>query len=285
MTIPPSAPTASRTAERVAALRAAHPLLDRPPYLLDDPVAIALLDPAAVSLLRSTPERLETPGARTLRSHVLLRSRVAEDRLREATARGVRQYVVLGAGFDTFAYRQPEWAHALTITEIDQPATQSVKLARLASAAIAVPTNVVHGAIDFEREPLADGLRRIGVRTDEPIFFAWLGVIMYLTDAAVGATFRAIAALPAGSEVVFTFALPATDVARFDGTETLSASAAALGEPWLSFHEPETLGPRLTRMGFSDVEFFSPDALAKYYEERTDELPRPKRVSIGAARV
>ena len=120
---------ASRTALGVAALRAAHLLLDARPSLLDDPVSGVLLAPWALEAIRQHPKRFQTPGARALRTHVLLRSRYAEDRLEAAFACGVRQLVVLGAGFDTFAYRQPAWAGNLTIFEVDQPASQGHKRA------------------------------------------------------------------------------------------------------------------------------------------------------------
>ena len=122
----------SRTALGVALLRAAHQLLDGEPKILADQPIVHLLGPEGLTRLRTLADELQTPSARRLRAHVLLRSRFAEDRLADAVRRGVRQYVLLGAGLDTFALRQPAWASEITIVEIDRPETQAAKRARLA---------------------------------------------------------------------------------------------------------------------------------------------------------
>src|SRR5262249_22024613 len=140
------------------------------------------------------------------RSHVVLRSRVAEDRLADAVARGVRQYVVLGAGFDTFAYRQPDWASGLRIFEVDHPESQAAKFAALASAGVTVPRNVTFVPVDFERESLAHALSAARFDAARPAFVSWLGVMVYVDAAAAASVFRMVASLPASSEIVFTFA-------------------------------------------------------------------------------
>src|SRR5438552_2906084 len=117
----------SKTALAVAALRAVHHLIDAFPKILDDPISLQLVDPHLREFITTHPDRYQTPASRALRSHVLVRSRYAEDRLAEAAARGLDQLLILGAGFDTFAYRQPEWAQRLHILEIDQPASQHEK--------------------------------------------------------------------------------------------------------------------------------------------------------------
>src|SRR5690349_2502564 len=126
----------SRTADGVAWLRAAHQILDAPPLILDDPAIVTLLGADAIEHVRSEAVRAQSRGARALRAHVVLRSRFAEDRLRLAVERGVRQYIVLGAGYDTFIVRQPPWAHDLRIMEVDLPATQAEKRERLAAAGL-----------------------------------------------------------------------------------------------------------------------------------------------------
>src|SRR6188508_3043964 len=141
----------SRTSLAVAWLRAAHQIVDARPPILDDSVAARLLDPRAIERIHAHPEALQTPGARALRAHVVVRSRYAEDRLHEAVVRGVRQLVVLGAGLDTFAFRQPPWAAGLRIFEVDWPATQDDKRARLSRGGVTVPDNAVFVPIDFER--------------------------------------------------------------------------------------------------------------------------------------
>ena len=270
--------SASRTAEGVAVIRAAHQLLDAPPPLVDDPIAPALLTPGGTDVLRTAPERFRTLGALRLRSHILLRSRYAEDRLAAAVARGVRQYVQLGAGFETFAYRQPSWAAPLRIFEVDHPATQSVKRARLADAGIVVPPNVSFAPIDFEAEGLEAGLARHGVRLDEPLFCSWLGVTMYLTADAVHAVLASMARRAPSSEIVFTFATPLAE-----GESQISVAAAAVGEPWQTFFEPDALAGMLRELGFTQVTLLDPaEAETRYFKGRTD-LPPPRRTTIVSA--
>ena len=121
--------TASRTALATAYMRAAHQLLDPPPRILEDPAAIAVLGPGAEQVIRESAARSQAPESRALRAHMVLRSRFAEDRLAAAVGRGVTQYVILGAGFDTFAVRQPAWAQQLRILEVDHAGTQELKRA------------------------------------------------------------------------------------------------------------------------------------------------------------
>src|SRR5215475_14217634 len=142
----------SRTAIGVAALRAAHQLIDAEPRVLDDAVILRLLGIETLDTIREDRHRYQTPGALALRAHVVMRSRYAEDRLAQAVARGVTQYVILGAGLDTFAYRQPAWSQGLRIVEIDRAPMQREKRERLSLAQVFVPDNVTFGSIDFESE-------------------------------------------------------------------------------------------------------------------------------------
>ncbi len=269
----------SRTAAGVAWLRAAHQIVDDPPRILDDPIAPRLLGGAGQRALVERRAELFEPGVLALRSHVLLRSRYSEDRLAAAASRGVDQFVILGAGLDTFAYRQPGWAAGMRIFEVDQPSSQAVKRDRLARAGIEVPSNVTYAAVDFESEDLMTGLVRCGVDPTRQVFISWLGVSMYLTGAAVAAVFRTIAAFPAATELVFTFAQP-----RRPGP-SLADRAAAVGEPWLSYFGPDELRDALTDAGFTAVDFLGGAAAARYFAGRTDSLAAPRRVSIAWARV
>jgi methyltransferase (TIGR00027 family) len=272
----------SHTARGVAMLRAAHQVLDGEPHLLRDPVIVRLLGPDTERTIREHSERFQSPAARALRSHVVLRSRVAEDRLEASLARGIVRYVVLGAGLDTFAYRQPEWARALEIVEVDHPATQAAKRDALRAAAIEIPANVRYAGIDFERESLDDGLRRCGVPNDQPSFFSWLGVTMYLTRPAIDAVLSTVASFPRGSELVLTFARPPAP--EDTGALFFAEGAARLGEPWLSYFTPEELEALLRERGFSDVWFLSrEDAARRYYADRGEDLAPPRRVSIASA--
>jgi methyltransferase (TIGR00027 family) len=270
---------ASRTALGTAYLRAAHQLFEAQPRILDDPVALTLLGPAALQRIKDTADHYRTPERLALRTHVVLRSRFAEDRLAAAVLRGVTQYVILGAGFDTFALRQPPWAQALKILEVDHPGTQATKRSHLAAASLVMPENADFANIDFELESLGDGLIRYHVSMDEPTFFSWLGVTMYLKEAAIDAVLHSVTQFPAGSEIVLTFAPPPGD-----SPPPLAQRAASLGEPWVSYFEPDALEAKLHDVGFSKVEFLSPaEAEARYFRQRPADLPVPRRTNIVCA--
>lgn len=271
---------ASGTAHGVAVMRAAHLVIDGKPPVLNDTVAARLLGGDIEAQIRAHAGELQTPAALGLRSHVVLRSRFAEDTLMDAVAEGVEQYVLLGAGLDTFAYRQPEWAHGLAVIEVDHPGTQAAKRAALAAAGIQIPPNVRYADIDFEHETLAHGLARCGVQTAKRTFFSWLGVTMYLTREAIEATLRTVLSFPKGSGIVLTYAH--TDAAA----SRLAGGSASAGEPWLSYFTPDELGAMLESLGFSGIRFLSrEEAEQRYYANRTDGFAAPGRVSIAAASV
>jgi methyltransferase (TIGR00027 family) len=270
---------ASRTALGTAYLRAAHQLLDAQPRILEDPVALPLLGPAASQRINDGTDQYRTPEMLALRAHVVLRSRFAEDRLAVAVLRGIKQYVILGAGFDTFPLRQPPWARALKILEVDHPATQAMKRSRLAAADLAMPENAGFASIDLEDESLRHGLLRYHVSVEQPTFFSWLGVTMYLKEDAIDAVLRSVATFPAGSEMVLTFA-PSPN----DSSSSLARRVASLGEPWVSYFESEALEAKLRSTGFSKVEFLSPaEAEVRYFRQRPADLPVPKRTNVLSA--
>ena len=276
----------SRTSLGVAWLRAAHQIVDAEPRILDDAIVARLLDPHAVYRIHVEPDRLQTPGARALRAHVVVRSRYAEDRLREAAARGVRQFIVLGAGLDTFAYRQPAWAAALRIFEVDWAATQKDKRARLARAGVPVPDNVTFVPIDFERTAVADALAGHGFDAAAPAFVSWLGVMMYLTRDAIAAVFAFVRALPPSSEIVLSF-MPMPAAAAAPGDEpTLADRVAGLGEPLRTCIAPEELVAWLTDLGFAEVTLLTADDIdARYVGGRADGLRPSRHTTIASARV
>src|ERR1700733_14357288 len=191
----------SRTAQRVALRRAAHQVVDHP-RVFEDPLAIAIAgsDPEALGTV-------EQPYSRSLRAFIAVRSRYAEDHLLAAAARGVPQYVVLGAGLDTFAYRNPFQSAGLRVFEVDHPATQEWKRAQLCAAGIAIPAEMTFAAVDFERQSLEDGLRIARFERQQPAMFSWLGVTPYLSRAAFDGTIQFIAGMPCGSSVVFDYAV------------------------------------------------------------------------------
>jgi methyltransferase (TIGR00027 family) len=271
----PAERSASATALGVATLRAAHLLLDDPPPILDDQIAIRLLDPGAADRIREHADAFRTPGSLGLRSHVVGRSRHAEDRLQQAVARGVRQALILGAGLDTFAYRQPAWARELWIFELDHPASQSAKRARLEAAGIGIPSNVAFVAVNLDADPLIETLVSAGFDASAPSFISCLGVLPYLDPATVERVFRLAAALPPSSEMVATFARPA-----IPGFDHLAEGAAKLGEPWRTRFEPGDLKRRLSALGFSSVSFLLPEeAQARYFRDRRDGLRATRRIN------
>jgi methyltransferase (TIGR00027 family) len=262
----------------VALIRAVHQLIDAPPPILDDPVSLLLVGPERVEAIRRNPERSNAPAAAALRSHVVLRSRYAEDRLRDAVGRGVRQHVALGAGLDTFAYRQPAWASTLRIFEVDHPASQASKRAWLADAGVEVPSNVTFVALDLEADPICSGIAAAGFDATRPAFISCLGVLAYLTPAAVDAVFAWAVSLAHGTEFVFTFAQPVSGPER--GT---AVRAAELDEPWQTRLEPGEIRGRLVELGYASVAFVEPAEAAAYFAGRSDALRPPARVSIARA--
>ncbi len=282
----PSDRGASRTALGAARLRAAHLLIDDPPPIFDDPLASRLLAPEVAAAIREHAERLRTPASLTLRCDVVVRSRYAEDRLAEAVRRGVRQYAILGAGLDTFACRQPAWASALRIVEVDHPASQADKLARLSRAGIAPPPNVWYAAADLEVDDLEPVFRASGFDAAEPVFVACLGVLVYLSERAAGAIFDTAARLPGGSEMAFTFSRPDASTAGPPRPGSAAARVAAAGEPWRTRFDPEALRARLEASGFGWTEFlFAEDIRQRYLRGRDDGLRASPRMVLAAAKV
>lgn len=176
---------ASATAVGVAVARGAHRSYDQPPLVLDDPFALRLAGPQWAEIQAANEAALPEAAVRQSRASVVARSRYAEDRL---ISGGYRQYVILGAGLDSIAWRQPGLIGWLRLFEVDHPASQAWKQARLAELGLPVRDGHVFAAVDFETEPLREGLNRAGLDWSEPAFFSWLGVMMYLTTEAIEAT-------------------------------------------------------------------------------------------------
>jgi methyltransferase (TIGR00027 family) len=266
----------SRTAWRVALRRAVHQVLDRP-VVLDDPIAIPILGDEVASALHDHPAAYERGPLDTyLRAFMVARARFAEDHLDAARDAGVAQYVILGAGLDTFAYRQRRVDPPLEVWEVDQPATQRWKRDRLAAAAIPIPGNLHYVPVDFERDSLPAALAAAGFDDGRGAVFAWLGVTMYLTLPAIDATLRFLAgAAGAQGGVAFDYAvdpalLTPAQRAVFDA---MAARVAAAGEPWVTTFDPEALAARLRGHGFAGVEDADGGVLnARYFADRTDGL-------------
>jgi methyltransferase (TIGR00027 family) len=271
----------SRTAHRVAIRRAAHQLFDHP-RVLDDPLALAIIGSEAAEKLRSSQKEAESSIARAFRAFIAARSRYAEDQLAKAIRQGVAQYVVLGAGLDTFASRNPY--PGLRVFEVDHPATQAWKRESLQRAGIEVPQSLVFAPVDFERQQLAAELERSGFTPKLPAFFSWLGVVPYLTRESCMATLSFIAKMPPGSGVVFDFAVDSKLLSWAErvAVYALSRRVAAAGEPFQLFFRPAQLADELKDLGFQRTEILGGEEInARYFTDRTDGL----RIRGGAGRL
>jgi methyltransferase (TIGR00027 family) len=217
----------------------------------------------------------DRPIEKLTRSMIVMRSRYVEDCLADAVVqRGIRQYLILGAGLETFAYRQPSWAKTLRIYEVDHPGTQEWKKERLKAAGIVAPANLTLAPVDFESMSLDEGLRVPGFDFSAETFCSWLGVIVYLTKEAIDKTFEFIHRLPPGSEIVFSFDVPLQVLSGMEAevATTHRNLMAAMGEPFVSPFSPAQFETKLHRMGFSQVIHFSPDAQEWYFRGRRDGL-------------
>jgi methyltransferase (TIGR00027 family) len=264
----------SATAQRVALRRAAHQFLDIP-KVFDDPVALSIIGEKAAAELRSSVGKLQAGALRSLRAFLVVRSRFAEDELAAAIARGATQYVILGAGLDTFAYRNPYSESALRVFEVDYPATQSWKQRLLAEAGIAIPPSVTYAPVNFEHQTLSDGLAQAGFGSSKITFFSWLGVTPYLTRDAVLSTFTFIASTPREGGLVFDYAVPRSSLNLIGRLAfvALARRVAAAGEPFQTFFSPAELAAELRRIGFHNLEDLSPKEInARYFKDRADGL-------------
>jgi methyltransferase (TIGR00027 family) len=281
-------------------MRAAHLLWDDEPKVLQDELALGLSGIGDEATLRATVDAMLTELQqgfpwefalavfRHFRAMAVLRSRYVEDELAQALARGIRQYVILGAGFDSFAYRRKDLTSVVQVFEVDHPVSQREKRARLRALHVELPANLRFVALAFEKQALVDGLRASGYRVEEPAFFSWLGVTQYLTEAAVYRTLQEVASLAAGTEIVFMYVVPAS--MRDEENQCLlavsTASSASRGEPWLSFFAPARLAARVKELGFAEVWDVDPgEANARYFAGRGDGLRVADIAHLMKARV
>ncbi|HEY8998668.1 MAG TPA: class I SAM-dependent methyltransferase [Edaphobacter sp.] len=261
----------SRTALRVAMRRAAHQIYDTPPLVFTDPLAVLLLGSEYLPEVERTRFKLTKPHSVALRAFLVARSRHAEEQLERAIAQGVTQYVLLGAGLDTFAYRNP-YPH-LHVYEIDHPATQEWKRGLLAQSSIAIPQSLTYVPVDFEHQQLATQLAEAGFDSTKPAFFAWLGVVPYLTPEAFRSTLALIAASAKGSGVVMDYGQPRNALPLMErlARDSMSARVASVGEPFQLFFTPEDMAWELR--AFHSIEDLGTEELnARYFTGRSDNL-------------
>ncbi len=251
---------ASLTAKGAATHRAVHQLLEGG-SIFSDPLAVAILGEDPETIVR---EAEENPARRFMRLFIAARSRLAEDRLAAAAARGVRQLVVLGAGLDTFGLRNPHRAQGLRVFEVDHPATQAWKRERIAATVAGEAPGLTFVAVEFERQSFLDELAKAGFDRKAPAFVMWLGVTPYLTREAIVATLSAVAG--ASAEIVFDYGEPidAFSGARRAYMEAFQARVAAIGEPLLSRFRPSEMAELLRETGFARFDDFGPHEMAIY---------------------
>jgi methyltransferase (TIGR00027 family) len=263
------------TAVRVALWRALHLEVDSPPYVLEDAVGLRIAAPDDAWRSRSDM----SPFTRPFRASILARARFIEDLVAEQAARGVAQYVILGAGLDTFAQRRVEIASHLLVFEIDQPGPQAWKRQRLVELGLGVPPFLRLVPVDFEAgDAWWERLVASGFDSARPAVVASTGVSMYLTKEAIAATLRQVAALAAGSTLAMSFMLPPelTDPEVRPAIERAVEGARASGTPFISFFTPAEMLALAREAGFRDVQHVSAAALAeRYFANRTDGLRPP----------
>ena len=275
----------SQTAQTAAAARAAHLIVDGEPVIFADHLAAALLGERAdefISYHRAHGTHLVLSSAR---AQVLCRSRFTETHLAACARGGTTQYVILGAGLDSFAYRAGA-AHGgpARVFEVDHPGTQQWKRDHLGAAGIPVPDSVTFVPVDFERDSLAGLLNQAGFDPSRPALVSWLGVTMYLTEDAISQTLTEIGGFAPGTQLIADYMLPADlrDEAGNTYADLVAPAAAERGEPWLTFLAPDGMSALLEGHGFGAVEHVRQrDSIPATLWKRTDSL-RPAGLSVLA---
>jgi methyltransferase (TIGR00027 family) len=261
------------SAVRVALWRAMHVQLDPPPHVLEDEIGLQLAAPDDGWRARGD---MHPAGTSAFRAAIVARARFIEDLVAEQAGRGVAQYVLLGAGLDTFTQRRPELASRLRVFEIDQPGPQAWKRQRLIELGYGVPDWLRLVPVDFEvSESWWEQLVASGFDPGQPAVVASTGVTLYLTKEATAATLRQLARLAPGSTLAMTFLLPIelVDEADRPGLEASMKGARASGTPFISFYAPEEMLALAGEAGFKDAQHVSGSSLAeRYFADRTDGL-------------
>jgi methyltransferase (TIGR00027 family) len=264
------------TAVRVALWRAMHIQVDPPPHVLEDEIGLKLAGPD--ENWRRRPD-MDPRGTSLFRASILARARFIEDLVVEQAGRGVGQYVILGAGLDTFAQRRPEVASGLRVFEVDQPGPSAWKQRRLSEVGLGVPSYLRFVPVNFEAgDAWWEALAAAGFDAAKPAVVASTGVSMYLTRDAIAATLRQVAALAPGSTLAMTFLLPLELMAPEvrPGFQMAEKGARASGTPFISFFTPTQMLTLARKAGFREVEHVSAAILTeRYFAGRTDGLRPP----------
>jgi methyltransferase (TIGR00027 family) len=264
------------TAVRTALWRAMHVQVDPPPHVLNDDLGLRLVNPD--DGWRSRPD-MDPSATSGFRAGIVARARLVEDLVVEQAGRGVCQYVILGAGLDTFSQRRPEIAEGLTVFEVDQPGPQAWKRRRLIDLGYGIPDWMRLVPVDFETQRWWERLTAAGFDADQPAVVASTGVTMYLTRDANAATLRQIATLAPGSTLASTFQLPLELIDAKDrpGRQAAENGARSAGTPFISFYTPQEMLALARDCGFREARHVSTAmTIQRYFADRTDGLQPPR---------
>ena len=279
----------SRTAMMGARARALHLLVDDDPKIFIDTLGGLFCDSVEAQRLRDLGANIFGRRFTQVRAAFVMRHRFAEDRLAEAYRAGIRQYVILGAGLDTFAYRRPATLGEMLVFEVDHPASQRWKRERLEANGIDDPPGLRHVPMDFEKQTLMEQLQSAGFDPSSPAFVSWLGVTFYLTPEANAETFRTLGGRMApGSELVLDFILPQSALSGTDAEDAAGTAqvAASVGEPFQFLVEPKALQQQLRSAGFERADYVSAaEGNRRYAADRTDGVAMPGYQGLMHARV
>ena len=260
-----------------AVVRALHFVFESP-VVFADPYAGRLAGPvwhliSKSRLLYRIGTQTIYKGLTPIRRQVLARARYAEDKLEKAMEAGITQYIIIGAGFDSFALRRKDLTDKIFIYELDHPASQQSKQDRLAKLNFGLPSTHEFVPVDFELQSVGEALERSSYNSERPAFFSWLGTVHYLSKPAVFNTLKSISACScAGSELVFDYAAPESSAANSDQQtiKKLKRFTRRRGEPIISMFDPDYFPEQVSKIGFELMENLSPEAQADRYFKQCD---------------
>jgi methyltransferase (TIGR00027 family) len=259
-----------------------------PPVIFDDGLAWELAGDEGLALSRRLEAEIPHAFVLAFSRWMCIRARFTEDLVEQAVGRGTGQYVVLGAGLDSFAYRRRDLLDRVRVFEVDHPASQAWKRRRLSELRVEIPDSLLFAPVDFEFQTLREGLEDAGFEFRQLAFFSWIGVTMYLSLDAINATLATIAQCPSGSQVVLTYNQPHDSLDEFalQVTSAFSAIAASVGEPFVSLFLPDEIERLLRSHGFGEIEDFgAAEARAAYLNGRDDvEIAGAQRLVSATVR-
>lgn len=258
------------TAVRTALWRALHVLVDAKPHILEDEIGLKLIAPKD-----DWKERPDMKFTKRLRASIVARARFIEDLIIDQSEKGITQYVILGAGLDTFAQRRPDIASKLQIYEIDQPDTLNWKQQRLTELGFGMPEYLHFVAVDFDTSSWWEELVKAGFDNQKKAVVVCTGVTLYLTKAAITSTLNHIASLAPGSKLAMTFYLPIELVDKEDQPmqEIAEKGARAAGTPFVSFFAPDKVVTLAHETGFKELKIISTKEMEQlYFADRSDGL-------------